>query len=70
MGSDPASICLHGKYLVANAALFDSLFHRFVMRRVQFSHSNFSLWLHGDVDVRWSRGLLVLELHWRDCGYG
>jgi hypothetical protein len=20
------------------------------------------------VDVKWSRGLLVLELHWRDCG--
>jgi hypothetical protein len=51
------------KYLVANATLFDFLFHRFVMRRVHFTYSSFVLRLHGDVDVRWSEGLFDLELH-------
>jgi hypothetical protein len=51
------------KYLVATATLFDFLFHRFVMRRIYFTYINFALGLHGDVDVGWSGGLLVLELH-------
>ncbi len=59
---------LNTKYLVANATLFDFLFHRFVMRRVHFTYSSFAWRLHGDVDVRWSGGLFDLELHWRDCG--
>jgi hypothetical protein len=52
------------KYLVANGTLFKFvLFHRLVLRRVHFTFSNFAWRLHGDVDVRLSRGLLVLELH-------
>jgi hypothetical protein len=51
------------KYLVANATLFDFLFHRFEMRRVHFRYSNFAWRLHGDVDVKWSGGLLDLEVH-------
>jgi hypothetical protein len=56
------------KYLVDNDTLFDFLFHRFVMRRVHFTYSRFAWGLHGDVGLRWSVGLLVLELHCRDCG--
>jgi hypothetical protein len=26
----------------------------------------FALGLHGGVDVKWSRGLLVLDMHWRE----
>jgi hypothetical protein len=51
------------KYLVANATLFDFLFHRFVMIRVHFAYSSFAWRLHSDVDVRWSGGLFDLELH-------
>ncbi len=50
-------------YLVANATLFDFLFHRFVMIRVHFAYSIFAWRLHGDVDLRWSGGLFDLELH-------
>ncbi len=55
---------------MANATLFDFLFHRFVMRRVHFTYSKFAWRLHGDVDVRWSGSLFVLELHGHDCGLG
>jgi hypothetical protein len=47
------------KYLGANATRFDFLFHRLVLRRVHFTYSNFVWGLHGGVDVKWSRGLLV-----------
>jgi hypothetical protein len=40
------------------------------MRRVHFTYSSFAWRLHGDVDVRWSEGLFVLELHWRDLWLG
>jgi hypothetical protein len=50
---------LYTKYLVANATLFDFLFHRFVIRRVHLIFSNFAWRLHGGVGVRWSGGLLV-----------
>ena len=30
---------------------------------ITFVYSNFAWGLHGGVDVRWSGGLLVLELH-------
>ncbi len=43
------------KYLVANAILFDFLFHRLVLRRVHFAYSNLACGLHGGVDVK--RGL-------------
>jgi hypothetical protein len=35
-----------------------------------FIYSNFAWVLHGGVDVKWSGGLLFLELHCRDCGRG
>ncbi len=33
-----------------------------------FIYSNFAWGLHGGVDVKWSGGVLVLVLHWHDCG--
>ncbi len=39
--------------------MIDFLFRRLVLRRVGFTYSNFSWGLHGGVDVKWSRGLLV-----------
>jgi hypothetical protein len=38
-------------------------FHRLMLGRVHFAYSKFSCGWHGGVDVRWSGGLLVLELH-------
>jgi hypothetical protein len=43
------------KYLVANATLFDFLFHRLVLIRVHLTYSNLACGLHGGVDVK--RGL-------------
>ncbi len=43
--------------------LFHLLFHSLVLRRVHFTYGNFAWGLHGGVDVKWSGGLLVLELH-------
>ncbi len=51
------------KYLVANATLFYLLFHRLVLSRVHFTYSKFAWGLHGCVDVKWSGGFLVVELH-------
>ncbi len=50
------------KYVVANATLFDFLFHRFVMRRVHFRYSNFLL---GGCMVMWMGGGLEACLIWR-----
>ncbi len=44
---------------MANATLLDFLFHRFVMKRKHFTYSYFAWGLHGDVDLKWSGGLLV-----------
>ncbi len=35
-----------------------------------FNKQEFAWGLHGGVDVKWSGGLLVLELHCCDCGQG
>ncbi len=59
-------------YLLDEATLFIIifLFHRLVLGRVHFTYSNFAWGLHGGVGVKWSGGVLVLELHRRDCGKG
>jgi hypothetical protein len=55
---------LSSKCLVANATpLIFILFNRLVLIRVHFTYSNFAWGLHDGVDVKWSGGLLVLELH-------
>ncbi len=47
---------------MANVTLFDFLFHRIVLRQVHLDTVIFAWRLHGDVDVRWSGGLLDLEV--------
>jgi hypothetical protein len=52
------------KYLVANATLIIFiLFYRLVLIRVHFTYSNFACGFNGGVDVKWSGGLIVEELH-------
>jgi len=43
---------LNFKYLVANVTVFGFLFHRLVLRLVNFTYSNFAWGLHGGVDVK------------------
>jgi hypothetical protein len=52
-------VCTLFKHLMANASLFDLLFHRLVLRRVHFIYSNFAWGLHGGVDVKWSGWRLI-----------
>ncbi len=49
---------------MASATLFIFiLFYRFVLIRVHFTYSNFACGFDGGVDVKWSGGLIVEELH-------
>jgi hypothetical protein len=55
---------LVNKYLVANATLFRFIISQIGIERSTFLHTVIFAWgLQGDVDVKWSGGLLVLELH-------
>ncbi len=48
------------QYLVANATLLIFiLFNRLVIRRVNFTYSNFAWGLYGGVDVKWSGAALT-----------
>ncbi len=59
-------------YLVANATLFYFFLFFFSQICIEtstfFTFSNLAWGMHCGVDVKWSGGLLVLELHCRDCG--
>jgi hypothetical protein len=52
---------------VANATLL-ILISQIGIEMSTFIFSNFAWGLRGGLDVKWFGGLLVLELHWRDCG--